>query len=449
MASTAIGTIFVDRELRIKRYTPSAQAVVNLMPIDLNRPLTHLTHQLKDDQLIADVTRVLATLTPVEREVATQDGSWYLLRIQPYRTESDQIDGVVLTFVDITRRRVAEEALRQSEERLRLIMESVRDYAIITFTPDNRVATWNIGAERIFGYREEEVVAQDGAMFFTPEDRAAGVPAQEISQALERGRAEDERWHLRKDGSRFFASGVMTPMRDTTVRGLVKVMRDLTERKQAEEVLRRAHDELEQRVQERTAALVGANQALEAEMAQRRQAEQARQEVLNRLVTAQEEVQGRIALELHDQFGQSTAALRLWASQLSANLQHPERQAEHVTQLQAIVNDLDRDIQRLSRELRPRALDMMGLAAALREHLHSWAGQSGIAAELAEIGDDGLALPPAEETGRLGLLGIRERLRLVGGSLEIESTPGQGTVLFVRIPLPPDARKTERATKAG
>jgi two-component system, chemotaxis family, CheB/CheR fusion protein len=269
----------------------------------VNRPLAHLTHELDYDQLIPDVTRVLAMLAPIEREVASRDDRWYLLRIQPYRTETDQIDGVVLTFVDITQRRAAEEALRASEERLRLLIESVEDYAILTVTPNNRVAYWNTGAERMFGYSEAEIVGQDSARLFTPEDHAAGVPTQEQEQALAHGRAEDERWHIRKDGSRFYASGVMTPMRDSTVRGFAKVMRDLTDRKQAEEALQRAHDELEQRVEERTKALTATNRALQEEIAQRRRAEQARQEVLRQLVTAQEEVQRRVALELHDVFG--------------------------------------------------------------------------------------------------------------------------------------------------
>jgi len=498
MASTAIGTIFVDRELRIKRYTPSAETIVNLLPSDTGRPLNHITHTLAYDQLIPDTTRVLASLVPVEREVAAHDGSWYLLRIQPYRTETDQIDGVVLTFVDITRRRATEDALRASEERLRLLIESVQDYAIITFTSDNRVDSWNVGAERIFGYKEAEIVGQDGALLFTPEDRTAGAPAQEFSKALETGRAEDERWHIRKDTSRFFASGVMTLLRDTSVRGFVKVMRDLTERKRAEEALREAHHALEQRVQERTADLVMANQALEAEAAQRRKAEQERQAVLRQLVTMQEDVQGRIALELHDQFGQSTAALRLWAGHLSAAAQDPERQAEHVTRLQEIVSGLDRDIQRLARELRPRALDMMGLAPALQEHLESWSRQSGIPAQLEVVGDGGLLLPleiatvlyrvvqealtnvlkharatgvsvvlqqrpdrvlvtvddngrgmptePAPGPGRLGLVGMRERVALVGGTLDVESPEGAGTVLCIRIPLAPTAPQSEGAT---
>jgi two-component system CheB/CheR fusion protein len=316
------------------------------MPSDLNRPLNHITHRLADDQLIPDTIRVLATLTPVEREVASQDGLWYLLRIQPYRTEIDQIDGVVLTFVDITRRRAAEEALRASEERLRLLIESVEDYAIITFSADNRVASWNAGAERTFGYREAEIVGQDGTLLFAPEDRAAGIPAQELTQVMESGRAEDERWHIRKDGSRFFASGVMTRLRGTTKRGFVKVLRDLTERRAAEAALRRAHDELERRVQERTEALSAANRALEAESVQRREAEQARQEVQRRLMTAQEEAQRRIAQELHEQLGQSRAALRLWAAQLGAARNDPQQLEEWERRLNAIMEQLDADIRR-------------------------------------------------------------------------------------------------------
>lgn len=238
MASTALGTIFIDRELRLKRYTPSAQAIINLMPMDIGRPLAHLTHRLAYDTLIADATEVLATLAPVEREMVSQEGHWYLLRIQPFRTESDRIDGVVLTFVDITRRRAAEEALRANEERLRLLVESIEDYEIITYTLDNRVDSWNVGAVRIFGCSETEILGQDGAVLFTPEDRAAGMLAQEFRTALERGKAEDERWHIRKDGSHFYASGVMTPLHDTTMQGFVKVLRDLTERKRTEEALR-------------------------------------------------------------------------------------------------------------------------------------------------------------------------------------------------------------------
>jgi two-component system CheB/CheR fusion protein len=105
MASTQIGTIFLDRELRIRRYTASAQALFNLIPSDLNRPLAHVTHKLDYDQLSADAAQVLETLAKVEREIQSQDGNWYLARMVPYRTLEDKIDGVTLMFFDISERK--------------------------------------------------------------------------------------------------------------------------------------------------------------------------------------------------------------------------------------------------------------------------------------------------------------------------------------------------------
>jgi PAS domain S-box-containing protein len=130
------------------------------------------------------------------------------------------------------------EALAAAEGRLRLMVENVRDYAIFSLDTAGTVATWNSGAERVFGWPESEILGRDGAVLFTPEDRAAGVPAREQAAARERGRAEDERWHVRKDGSRFFASGVLTPILDGHLHGYAKVCRDITERKHAEEALR-------------------------------------------------------------------------------------------------------------------------------------------------------------------------------------------------------------------
>lgn len=112
MASTAIATVFLDRDLAITRYTPSAVNLFHLIPSDLGRPLAHLKHRLEYPELLGDVEQVLQTLVPVEREVRG-DGDWFLARLQPYRTLEDHIGGVVLTFVDITERRRNTEALRE------------------------------------------------------------------------------------------------------------------------------------------------------------------------------------------------------------------------------------------------------------------------------------------------------------------------------------------------
>ncbi len=129
---------------------------------------------------------------------------------------------------------------RSAEERYRLIIENVKDHAIIRTSPDGRIFDWNSGAENIFQYREDEVRGKDCRLLFTPEDLAQGAAEQEMKTALATGKAEDKRWHVKKDGSRFFANGVMNPLRDATGRvlGFVKVLRDDTERATAEAELR-------------------------------------------------------------------------------------------------------------------------------------------------------------------------------------------------------------------
>lgn len=134
--------------------------------------------------------------------------------------------------------REAVAALEKSEERLRVTMESATDYAIITINTDNIIEEWSAGAERIFGYSEAEARGQSGSIIFTPEDRAAGTPEKELETAETEGRAPDERWHMRKDGTRFFLSGVVRPIFNPRLSGFVKVARDLTEQREAEERLR-------------------------------------------------------------------------------------------------------------------------------------------------------------------------------------------------------------------
>jgi PAS domain S-box-containing protein len=130
---------------------------------------------------------------------------------------------------------------------LNVWMETVRDYAIFLVDLGGHVASWNVGAERILGYQEAEVVGQPLAIFFTPEDLERGMPKWEMDQALANNRASDDRWHVRKDGSRFWCSGLLMSARDSggSLRGFVKVMRDLTERKQMEEQLRLRAEELQ------------------------------------------------------------------------------------------------------------------------------------------------------------------------------------------------------------
>jgi PAS domain S-box-containing protein len=143
-------------------------------------------------------------------------------------------------------RRVEERTweLRQSEERFRMMIEEVKDYAIFTLSPDGLVATWNKGAERFTGYTTDEIIGKPFAIFFPPEE--TGDAEKELAEAAETSRADDERWHIKKSGERFWALGVTTAVRDDAgvLCGFTKVMRDFTERQRAEERLRESEARL-------------------------------------------------------------------------------------------------------------------------------------------------------------------------------------------------------------
>jgi PAS domain S-box-containing protein len=158
---------------------------------------------------------------------------------------------------DLTERRKAEDALRESEESFRLIVEGVRDYAIIMLDPDGNVTSWNEGARRMKGYEASEILGSHFSKFYSQEDIDAGKCEYEITEASATGRFEGEGWRLRKDGTKFWANVVVTALRDATgkLRGFSKVTRDITERKRAEDKLKMAHESLEKRVVERTREL--------------------------------------------------------------------------------------------------------------------------------------------------------------------------------------------------
>jgi PAS domain S-box-containing protein len=164
-------------------------------------------------------------------------GRWFSITVDPVLDEGGAFTGAVYILADITDRRRAEAALQASEERFRLLLENVEDYGILFLDTQTHINGWSVGAERILGYHEAEVLGQPGSIIFTPEDREQGEDEKEVNTALAEGRAEDERWHIRKDGTRFWASGMLTPLRDERgqLRGFAKILRDFTERKRAEE----------------------------------------------------------------------------------------------------------------------------------------------------------------------------------------------------------------------
>lgn len=168
------------------------------------------------------------------------------------REEIELIQSLARQIHPALQRAAAEDALLSSRERLRLIVENARDYAILTADLDRRITSWNSGAERLTGYAAGEVIGQAADIIFTPEGRAAGAPEREAATAIAEGRASDERWHVRKDGSRFWGSGSMLAMRNEAGEavGLLKIFRDQTAELRAKEVLERNRRELWEALQE-------------------------------------------------------------------------------------------------------------------------------------------------------------------------------------------------------
>ncbi|HEX9962087.1 MAG TPA: PAS domain S-box protein, partial [Pyrinomonadaceae bacterium] len=200
-----------------------------------------------------------------------------------------------------------------SRELVYQLLESVKDYAIFVADLDGQIVSWNIGAEKIFGYEAKEAIGRNCRILFTDEDRAEGIPEQERQTAREEGCAEDERWHIRKDGSRFFASGVQTPLydREGNHTGYAKIARDLTERVKFEDELQEAKNSLAIKVREQTRELNESNETLRHEVVERRQAEKLRGALLRRIVRTQEDERKRIAREIHDHIGQQMTGLQL------------------------------------------------------------------------------------------------------------------------------------------
>ncbi|WP_250516553.1 PAS domain S-box protein [Caballeronia sp. INDeC2] len=342
----------------------------------------------------------------------------------------------------------------QTDASFRLLVEAVEDYAIFLLDAHGNVATWNSGAKRIKGYDAREIVGRHFSVFYPPDDIAAGKPQNELAIAARDGRAEDEGWRVRKDGSPFWANVVITALHDARgdLLGFVKVTRDMTDQLRLAEL-------------------------------------QHTRELSAHVQSAIEKERASIARELHDDLGQQLAALKMQLSILGTGAQdaHIARQSRaQIGAMQAQIDTIIGSARRIAAGLRPPVLDDLGLFAAidwlvcdfrrrydLTIHLHIEGEENGFGTNASTsvfrlvqealtnvvrharaseariaivcarssctltIEDDGCGadVTRGRAAGTFGLLGMSERVRQLGGVIEFRSAPGEGFRIVVTFPL--------------
>ena len=240
MAAIEIGTIFLDRALQIKRYTPQIQQLFNITTSDIGRPLRHFTHQLDYPSLSDDAEEVLRSLRTIEREVRSADDRWYLARLLPYRTIEDKIDGVVLTFVDITNRLREEEQLRRHTAELQQRAEILNMAPAFILDADRRIIMWNKKSESIYGFSAQEATGKNAHQLLKTE---FPQPRTEIDAQLQRTRQwEGELVHTTKGGRRIVVASHWILHRPDSNQApvIVEMNIDISARLRAEEALREA-----------------------------------------------------------------------------------------------------------------------------------------------------------------------------------------------------------------
>jgi len=235
MAATDFGTLFLDSRLRIKRFTEQITRLFSVTPSDEGRPITDFAHQLEYGDLVKDARAVLSDLAPIRREIRSREGRWYDVRLRPYRTVDNKIDGVVITFVDITERRQVEEALRASEQQLRQqkALVEVSRAPIFVWDFDGGIVDWNRGSEELYGYSREEAIGK------RKEQLLKTVVAGSTFEALRQELAETGRWsgELRqttKSGKDIIVESHIELEQLDGRRLVLESTRDITERKELE-----------------------------------------------------------------------------------------------------------------------------------------------------------------------------------------------------------------------
>lgn len=478
LSATEIATVFLDGKLRIKRFTPRATTLLNLIPADVGRPFGHISPNFSGEELVADAEKVLGTLAAVEKEVQARDGGWYTVRVFPYRTEDNRIDGIVITFSDVTRLKQAQGKLQYQKAYAEGIVETVRD-PLIVLDSRLRVMSANTAFYQRFQIKPEDAVGNciydlaDGQWNTERLRLLLGeiIPEKATFQdfRVEHESQEVGRLTMLLSGRRILPIGGM-PER------VLLTMVDITGLERDREELRALNADLEQRVAERTA------------LAERR-ADQLR-ELAFQLTQTEQRDRKRLAHVLHDDLQQLLVGATFQLEDVRSCTQGGKSR-ESLDKIKDLL-DLSIETSRaLTVELSPPILFEAGLSAAppwlarqiknkqglnvqtdinaraepdeggmsvllfsaVRELLlnvikHARVKSARVQLDRIDdehirivVTDEGVGFDPAKlrdaENGEagLGLFGICERLEHVGGRLDIDAAPGRGTRMIMIAPL--------------
>jgi two-component system CheB/CheR fusion protein len=464
LVGVSIPVLIVGGDRRIRRFTPAAEPLLNLIPTDVGRPIGDIRPNIDVPDLDNLMSEVSGKGSLVEREVQGRDGHWYSLRMRPYRTAENKIDGVLLALMDIDAMKRGLDQARLSlgdavaERDLSADLLDMSGALIAILDPAGRIIGFNRACEERSGYSSREAEGRVFWDFLLPpeevDDAKSAFAA--ILEGAGSTRTYERTW-IGKDGSgRVIASSsIARRAADGAVRQIISTGIDITPRKLAQDALRRSEEQLRR--------------------------------LMANLFATQEAERKRVAREIHDDLNQRMAML---ANDVAILEQAPPGSArllrEQLRSLRERVDRLSDDLRRTAHHLHPSALEHLGLVAALESHCsdfsklhpiqlklahrsvpesipfevslclyrvtqeclnnvakHSGAGKAKVAIRgdkdgiLLSITDNGAGFDPslAAEQGGLGVVGIRERVRLVDGVVSIRSRPGHGTQIDVRVPL--------------